>query len=357
MASARNASLKAALLGLSHPHSEPHLATLQNLPEVAEIVVWDEKLDRRRHRPLLQSASKISFCTDDLGSVLGRGDVDFAILCVPTDVAAGIACRVVAAGIHLMAEKPGGLNPAEIRKVIRTAARSGAATGVLYANRSNPAIAEARRLVRSGAIGEILSMEVRMITTQVRFRDPRSWLFQRRRAGGGVLTWLGCHLFDLLRHVSGDEIVSVCAQLATRSGEKIDVEDVAALALRFRSGAVGTFHADYALAFAGAGYLNAGGNDIYVAWTGRGGRVVWPDRLRLHIESQVERGSPIREKLYKVRHSSSYGGSAGEAFLRQFIAAFRDGAEPGPTLEDALRTAEIIQAAHRSAQAGREVTI
>src|ERR1700722_17447232 len=105
MPTARTGSLRAPLLGLSHPHSQPHLATLQNLPEDAEIVAWDEKLDRRRHGSLLQYGNKIAFSTDDLDSVLRRGDVDFAILCVPTDVAAEVACRVVAAGIHLMAEK------------------------------------------------------------------------------------------------------------------------------------------------------------------------------------------------------------------------------------------------------------
>jgi len=290
-----------------------------------------------------------------LEAVLSRGDLDFAILCVPTDVAAEIACRAAAAGIHLMAEKPVGLNPAEIRRVIDTAKRAGVTVSVLYVNRFNPAIQQARSLVRSGATGPILTMEVRLLLTQVRFRGPGSWLFQRRRAGGGILTWFGCHFFDLLRYVTGDEITAISAYTAIRSGEKIDVEDVAALSLRFRSGAIGTFNAAYGLAFSGDGYLNPAGRDNYVAFTGRSGRVVWPGRLRLHLETAVTRGSPIREKTYRVRKSTSYGGASGEALLRQFIAAFQTGAEPPSTLQDALRIAEIIQAVVLSARNGREV--
>ncbi len=357
MAAARTASLKAALLGLSHPHTSPHLATLQNLPEVGEIVVWDPGYDPARHDHLLSDRRKVVECTDDLGALLRAGDIDFAILCVPTDIAAEVACQVVTAGVHLMAEKPVGLDPAEIRRVMRAAQRGGAVTSVLYGNRFNPAIQEARQLVRAGAIGRMLTTEVRLLTTQVRFRNPQGWLFQRRRAGGGILIWLGCHYLDLLHYVSGDPIVSVFARLATRSGEKIDVEDIAALSLRFASGAIGTFHAGYALAFAGGGYVNPGGYDNYLACNGQLGRVVWPDRMCLHIETPVKRGSPIRDKTYTARNTTSYGGSLGEAFMRQFIAAFQKGEDVPAKIEDALRVAEILVAVEKSAKSGREVKV
>ena len=54
------------------------------------------------------------------------------------------------------------------------------------------------------------------------------------------------------------------------------MEDTAALALQFRSGAAGTFHAGYTLALSGAGYVNARGYDSYLAFNGRNGRVIWP---------------------------------------------------------------------------------
>src|ERR1700733_9570311 len=114
MSAHRRGSLKAALIGLSHPHTIPHLATLENLPEVGEIVAWDDHFNPRRHGALLAASKKVALATGDLAAVLKRGDIDFAIVCVPTDVAADLTCRVLKAGIHVMAEKPVGLTPAEI---------------------------------------------------------------------------------------------------------------------------------------------------------------------------------------------------------------------------------------------------
>ena len=79
--------------------------------------------------------------------------------------------------------------------------------------------------------------------------------------GGGVLAWLGCHWLDALRFVTGEEIVRVQAELATTSGESIDVEDTAAVSFRTSGGAVGSLHAGYLLAVGNPGY-RAAGHDI-----------------------------------------------------------------------------------------------
>ena len=217
--------------------------------------------------------------------------------------------------------------------------------------------AGALELVRSGALGPLFSMEVRFLTTQVKFRDPGSWLFKRREAGGGILLWLGCHCLDLLHHVTSDEITDVGAFLTTRSPESIDVEDTAALTLKFRSGAIGTFHAGYTLAYSGEGYVNLSGYDSYLGFNGQAGRVVWPDlKPHLLIESPPASGrATVREETFTVPPSTSYGGQAGEDFFRQFLAAIEDRGSPPTTFADALRTARIIEAAEESSRTGRIV--
>jgi len=131
------------------------------------------------------------------------------------------------------------------------------------------------------------------------------------------------------------------------------VEDTAALALKFKSGAIGTFHAGYALAHSGSGYVNSQGNDGYLAWNGRAGRVVWPNMTepRIHIESPGR--TPVRDKTFPLRATSSYGGARGEKFVRQFLAAVRGKGEVPASIADALRTAEVLAAAQRSAKTGR----
>jgi predicted dehydrogenase len=87
--------------------------------------------------------------------------------------------------------------------------------------------------------------------------------------------------------------VELGAALVTRSGEKIDVDDAAMLTLKFKSGAVGTFHAGYTMAYSGEGYVNNSGYDSYMGFNGTTGRVVWPDLVpRLVIETPPGPGRP-----------------------------------------------------------------
>ena len=351
--------MKVALLGLVHPHSAILQTTLENVPEVTSITLWDADSAVVAARSTASVHPKIRQCTSDLQTLLAQPDLAFAIVCVRNDQAATVTHQVVAAGKHALCEKPVGLTSQEIADLQRAAERGGVIASVLYPRRAHPCVVAARSFVQSGTLGPLFSMEARFLTTQVKFRDPTSWLFNRGQAGGGILLWLGCHCLDLLHYVTDDEITEVGAFLATRSGEKINVEDTAALALRFRSGALGSFHAGYTLAYSGEGYVNLSGYDSYLAFNARGGRVVWPDlKPRLLIESPPTPQQPaVREENFTVPASTSYGGKGGEDFIRQFVSAVQGQGLPPTTLHDAIRTARTIEAAEESERTGRIIRI
>ncbi len=350
--------MKVALLGISHPHAAPLLTTLENLPEITQVHLWDSD-PAVVAKPTLPASRKATTPTTDLDSILRQKDVDFAIVCVRHDQAPAISHRVIAAGKHLMAEKPVGMTSAEITGLQLAANRAGVATSVLYTRRLHPCMVAARKISQSGALGRLLTVECRFLTTQVRFRKPEHWLFQKRYSGGGILLWLGCHCLDLMYHVTGDEIVELGAALVTRSGEKIDVDDAAMLTLKFKSGAVGTFHAGYTMAYSGEGYVNNSGYDSYMGFNGTTGRIVWPDLdPRLVIESPPAPGRPAhREEKYEMAPSTSYGGTTGEDFFRLFFAAMRKEGPSPTTLQDAVRTARIIEAAAESSESGKFVKV
>jgi len=348
-----------ALLGITHPHALAHLRTLQRLPEVRRILLWDPD-------PLALAAAqqaqpeRVALATTDLDELLGDKELAYAVVCAPTDESPAVCERALLAGAHVLAEKPIGRDPAEVERVVRAAERAGRRLGVCYQNRYHPITREARTLLAAGAIGPLVSIEIRMLTTQVRFRDPAHWLFQRARAGGGVLSWLGCHYLDMMRYVAQDEIVAVAAEVATRSGEAIDVEDVATLALRFRSGAVGSLHIAYVLAMHGGGYHNRGGYDTQFGFYGREGRLRWSGETpRLQIESAgaAWADAPLRTIEYEVAETPAYGGVYGEAFVRDFIAACQVGGRLPADGLDALQVARVIAAAYESSASGRRVAI
>jgi predicted dehydrogenase len=162
-----------------------------------------------------------------------------------------------------------------------------------------------------------------------------------------------------MHFVTDDPVVEVGAFYANRSGEAIDVEDTAALILKFGSGAIGTFHAGYTLAHAGAGYLNAIGYDSYLGINGSNGRIIWPDlnpRLQVELGTGPNRGM-MRDENYPLPTSPAYGGVAGEEFFRRFFAAIDGKSAPPTTLDDAVRVARIVEAAAQSSESGRTVKL
>ena len=351
----------AALLGLSHPHSLAHLRTLQSVSEVASITLWDPDEDLLQ-TTVASQGEKISGTATDLASVLAQEHILFVVAALRNDLGPPIFTRALEAGKHVITDKPIGKTAAESAAVAAVARRERRKLGVFYQNRSLPPIQDARRIVEQGLIGELVSVEMRMVTTQVQVRDPRHWLFNQDKAGGGILSWLGCHYIDQILNITQDEIVSVAAQIATRSGEDIDVEDVAALSLGFASGAVGTFHAGYMLSMSGGGYHNAVGYDTYVSVNGRIGRITYssngtPSSIDVESTHPSWASAPRRTFDYTFGDSPAYGGASGEAFMRAFIDACLGNGEPLATGEDAVRVAKVVDAAYESSRSGRRIDI
>ncbi|MBX3014912.1 MAG: Gfo/Idh/MocA family oxidoreductase [Caldilineaceae bacterium] len=356
-----NTPVKAALLGLSHPHSLSHLRALQALPEVGEILLWDEDAATLAQVAQTQPAKVVATSTN-LDQILDHRDLLFALAAVRNDRGPDVFLRTLAAGKHLMAEKPIGRTAADTARVIAAAQQAGCQLSVCYQNRWLPAVAQARTLVAQGLIGPLISTEMRMITTQVKMRNPQNWLFRHAQSGGGILSWLGCHYIDLMRYITGDEVVSVMAEVATRSGEAIDVEDVAVLSLRFASGAVGSLHTGYMMALSGGGYHNKAGYDTYAGFNGQLGRITWatassPTHLVVESTHPAWANAPWRNFTYTPGEAPGYGGASGEGFIRAFILAARGEGAPPTTGQDALQVARIVDAAYESSQSGRRVEI
>jgi predicted dehydrogenase len=246
-------------------------------------------------------------------------------------------------------------------RLLESAARRGVLGSVYYQNRWSPQYRQAARLRHAGALGRLMSAELRMVTTAVALRDPRGWLFNKATAGGGILHWLGCHSIDLLRFVSGEEVTAVTAMVATLSGEAIDVEDVATLSLRLSSGALATLHAGYLIAGGPAGYLG-GTYDQYFGLRGTLGRLWTPpgaDEPALVLESLAPGWDHARRHTfaYSLPQSEAYAGIFGMDFLRGFFRAALEGGQPPVTGEDALKVLQIIEAAYQSSATGRTITL
>jgi predicted dehydrogenase len=349
-----------ALLGCTHPHSHWHLATLRLLPEVAAVWLWDP--DAAAARAAAPAAGeKLAGAADDLAGLLARPEVRVVVIARRNDETPATIRQAAAAGKHVLTEKPAATSAAALGPALAAVRAAGVTLGVLYPWRAHPAARELRQLIAAGLLGRPLSVEARLVTSQVRYRDPAHWLFRRGAAGGGVLSWLGCHMLDLIRYLLQEEVRSVTALTGQVSGAAIEVEDAAALALEFASGALGTFHCAYALPRSAAGYRGAA-YDTWLAVRGSEGRFSWDPRaadpvVRIERAGDDWATAPEREFRYTLAPSEAYGGAVGLEFVREFLRAAAAGGAPPAGGEDALQVLRLIDAAYASAATGRRVEL
>ncbi|HTX02016.1 MAG TPA: Gfo/Idh/MocA family oxidoreductase, partial [Acidimicrobiales bacterium] len=175
---------------------------------------------------LLRNAALYGFkrFTADWRSAVEAEDVDLVDVCTPGSSHAEISLAALAAGKHVLCEKPLANSFGEacrLAAAAEEAASRGVVTMVGFNYRRVPAIAAARRFVAEGRVGEL--RHVRGMYLQDWLVDPEfplAWRLDAAEAGSGALGDIGAHVIDLVRFLTGQEIVEVAAMLETFVGER-----------------------------------------------------------------------------------------------------------------------------------------
>ena len=141
------------------------------------------------------------------------------------------------AGKHVIVEKPMAMNARECEEMIQACRTAGVQLMVAHMIRFSPLARRMREIVRSGTLGRIVSARADFVY-DARL-SKRSWLLDRKVAGGGPVFDIGVHCLDMLRFVLDDEVVGVAAVLDPPPDDR-RTEEVASLALRFSRGTIGS---------------------------------------------------------------------------------------------------------------------
>jgi predicted dehydrogenase len=340
-----------------HPHAPFHVRTLELLDSVKAVHFCG--LEGEDTAAIAAGTSKAASTTDDLDSLLARDDVDALIVCVRNDIGPGVLEAGIKAGKGALFEKPGSLRAADLRCVAELAKQRGLTMGTMFQNRFKPSVAEARESRQKGALGTVMAAEARMVTSQVRYRDPNHWLFGKATGGSGILGWLGCHYIDILCYMLDDRIVEVAAMLGNQNPERLEVEDTAMLTLRFAGGTLGTLHAGYHLPGSEGGYSGAS-YDSFLALRGTEGYVRLPmedSGYTLFSQAPGWANGGMQYRSFDPPKSDAYGGIAGLQFVKDFLTASRTGAPAPVPIDAGIHVLEVIEAAIESSETGRAVKI
>ena len=173
----------------------------------------------------------------DYRELIADAPFDAVSICTPNSTHHPITLAAVAAGKHVLCEKPVSLDLDQGAEMIAAATSAGVVFQVGHHLRSWASAARAKAMIDRGDLGVI---------TAIRFRQAHDWggsgvrgvFGSKAHSGGGTLLDNGCHLFDLARYFGGD-VANVFARIA-RLQYDIEVEDTAHASLSYRSGALAT---------------------------------------------------------------------------------------------------------------------
>lgn len=137
---------------------------------------------------------------DQLDHALASTRADCVYLATPVGRHSQEALKALAAGKHVLVEKPLGLDGADARRIADAAARAPALRcGCAYYRRLFPRFAHLKGLVACGALGKIVLVRTSYSAWfQPQAGDPKAWRVDRLQGGGGPLADMGSHMFDLL---------------------------------------------------------------------------------------------------------------------------------------------------------------
>jgi len=171
----------------------------------------------------------------------------------PNDAHAEPSILAAQAGKHVLCEKPLGRTAEESKEMWDAVAKTGVKHMVAFNYRFVPAIRQIRKIIESGALGQIYHFRAQYLQEWImpHYNMPMIWRLQKAQAGSGALGDLGAHIIDLGRYLVG-EISSVSAMTKTFIKERpwgdgtmgtVDVDDAFVAAVEFENGALGTLEA------------------------------------------------------------------------------------------------------------------
>jgi predicted dehydrogenase len=148
--------------------------------------------------------------------------VDVVHNCTPNDVHAAVTQAAIAAGVHVLSEKPLGLTAGEATRLALSVEQPRIVTGVCFNYRHYPLVQEMRGLLAEGGDGPVHLIHGAYLQDWLLRRDDWNWRLESARAGSSrAMGDIGSHWIDLAQHVTGDVITSVTARLGTLFEERI----------------------------------------------------------------------------------------------------------------------------------------
>jgi len=291
-------------------------------------------------------------------------DIDIVHVCTPNHIHADLTERALAAGKHVICEKPLSVDADGARKLAKLASAATTVTAVPFVYRFYPMVRDARARVRRGDTGPLRLLHGTYLQDWLSDGDDTDWRVDPLLGGGSrAFADIGVHWCDLVEFVSGHRITRLSSRLLTAYPERR--RDGQAIAVRTEDAATVQFETDHgALGSVVISQVSPGHkNRLWFSLDGESASLSFdqqaPDSLWIGGRTQsmlVARGAaaqlPGNEaySLLPAGHPQGYQ-DAFTTFIADVHAAIGGNLPDGlPTFADGLRAADLTEAVLRSAR-------
>lgn len=300
--------------------------------------------------------------------------------------------QALAAGKHVLCEKPLAMNSQESAELVRLAKQyPHQATAVNYNVRYYPLCLETQSRIQGGEIGEIVHITGSYVQDWLTFPTDYNWRVLAEQGGElRAVADIGTHWLDLVQSITGLAVEAVCADLfivhpirerptgevetfkskesSPQATEPIEVttEDFGAILLRFTNGSRGCFHVSQVT----PGRKNClrfelAGSTQSIAWDSERPNELWYGHRDRANECLLKDPALLSES---ARRAASYPGGHNEGYADTFKACFAsfynyikagdfDAPAPFPTFADGHREILLCEAILQSHQQQRWVSL
>ena len=315
-----------------------HIGNLRALG-VTNLIAFDLRADRR-------SDVTSAFGIEAVASLEAAWSYDpvVVLVAVPTSLHMTIALEAACRRCHLFVEKPLSSSWEGVELLLRAVKQNELVTLVGCNMRFHPGLITLKSLLVDRAVGNVIAARVEVghyLPDWHPWEDYRQSYSARRELGGGVILD-AIHEIDYVRWLLGEVAEATC--LASKLSQlEIDTEDIAAMLLRFESGAVGEVHLDY-VQRAYSRTCQIIGEEGTLHWDYTAGEVRW-------FSAQT--------KQWKT-YGNPCGWEANQMYLdemKHFLRCLEGEEKPVANVFDAARVLQIALAAKESARQQRWIEL
>ncbi len=302
----------------------------------------------RTHKATLSDDELTGYPVEtNLAEALEKHQPRAVIVANPTALHLEVAIPAAEAGCAILLEKPIAEDLSRVDELRRAAALNGNRILVGFQFRYHPTLNKARELIKSGALGQVLTAHVHWgeyLPNWHPWEDYRQSYAAREDLGGGVIRTL-THPLDYLRYLLGEVESLQAFQGHISPLELAGVEDIAEIGLKFSSGAIGGVHVNY-FQRPPVHRLEIVGTAGTLRWDNSDGILNFfrvPDAFGTW---SAEPGATVQEQYHPFE-----GFERNQLFLAQtshFLAVADGKARPRCSLEDGIRALEMALEARKA---------